>query len=124
LRDENCALCNAIKSEIQLDYYAGFVILKTKNKKGHAKRCMVVTSNHRRQLKQPEEDTATAFLFRFIESQHRDHDWTIMQPTHASIPEHWHLVASTLDEGEDQYLIEDTDRIEIRFKQASGRSRK
>ncbi|SRR6266571_3345013 len=115
MKTSECKICQAFDNEPILDYYAGFAIIQTKNMKGHAERVMVVSQKHERAVHPVEQDTAKAFLFRFILASD-DYDWTIMEPTHASIPEHWHLVASTLDEGEDQELIKDTRRIEIRFK--------
>jgi hypothetical protein len=122
MKDRDCVLCIALDSEVQLDYYAGFAIIQTKNKKGHSQRIMVMTRWHEREVEQVEKDIAMAFLFRYIISHRRDDDWTIMEPTHASIPAHWHLVGSTIDEGEDQKLIADTGRIEIRFLKAGERA--
>src|SRR2546427_5721887 len=96
--ENNCLLCEAVHNEPWLDYYAGFAIIKTKNMKGHSKRCMVLSSKHKRELGEQEVETATAFLFRYLSSVHRDHDWAIMDSTHASIPEHWHMVATTINE--------------------------
>src|SRR5437867_4132021 len=115
MKDLECKICQAFDNEPILDYYAGFAIIQTKNMKGHSTRVMVVSHHHERKVKEIERDTAISFLFRYL-LQYYKNDWTIMEPTHASIPDHWHLVASTLDEGDDQYLIQDTRRIEIRFK--------
>jgi hypothetical protein len=102
-----------------------FKIIKTKKMKGHSKRCMVIAQMHVPSVSPAEKEFAMGFLFRYIISEHCDHDWTIMEPTHATIPNHWHLVASTLGESmaTDIYQIVDTDRIEIRFMKAAGRSR-
>src|SRR5712691_8558706 len=116
-----CALCNAIKNE-QANYIQfngmggmfGLVLLPTKNSKGHNQRVMVVANQHIKTPSDNQKDRAMQMLFDWI-LLNDDYDWAIMQPTHATIPDHWHLVASSLGESTatDTYQIVDTDRIEI-----------
>lgn len=125
-----CPLCLAVENEEHLAYFTSdnemgdgdwFYILPTKNKKGHELRFQVVNKEHGSIApgcwdiptpKVPQD--GINLLFQFMLKFKKD--FTIMEPTHASIPEHWHVVASTLDSGDDDAQIVDTDRIEIRFK--------
>ena len=122
-----CPLCVAVHSEVPLKTIPSnggivYVILKTKDMKGHPHRVMVVSDRHG--LYVPESSRAIAALFQFIIEGHQCHDWVILSPTHATVKDHWHRVASDTDpKGKDSLLIERTDRIEIRFKAAGECSR-
>ncbi len=121
MREPKCPLCKALFNEDILDGMNAtfgddaYGILPTKDMKGHAERIQVIRYDHD---SKGNYEKASMLLFDFIVRNHRDHDWAIMEPTHASIPDHFHLVATTIDDerAEDEDLIEDTDRIEIRFK--------
>ena len=128
----DCALCLALKNEVTeyLDFkymggMFGLVILRTKLNKGHDERIMIVANQHVKTIPRSQRDAAMQMLWNWI-ILNDDYDWVIMQPTHATIPDHWHLVASTLHESSatDTYQIIDTDRIEIHFKKAAGKNRK
>ena len=115
--NDNCPLCKAVREEDVFFWHGEdrseiFAILPTSNQKGHSSRWMICSNTHVSTIKNITD--ARLQLISVMLSEHKD--FTIMSPTHASFPEHWHLVACTLDEGEDQQQIADTDRIEIRFR--------
>lgn len=117
-----CPLCTAIATEKSLKLipiesdgftYTVFYILPTKDKKGHSHRYMVVSESHSPDNTGLEGD-AIAALFLFMREFGRD--FVILEPTNATVTSHWHRVSSCIcDSGTDQALIEQTERIEIRF---------
>lgn len=123
---EECRLCTALENEDPLEEADGFTILAANTLKGHSKRIMIVLNAHDSLLDAESDEEwqevlaavqyATIALFDYILSNRDEDDkWAIMAPTHASIPDHFHLMATTLDAGEDMDQITDTERIEIRF---------
>lgn len=87
-------------------------IVPTKTKKGHSYRYMIVTHEHVSET--PLEEDAIAALFLFMKQFKRD--FVILEPTNATVTSHWHRVSNCIcDSGTDQALIEQTERIEIRF---------
>jgi len=116
-----CNLCTAVSNEPEeafiLPLYEGglaFEILKTKDSKGHKHRYMVVAERHTETVSEFEANYAMGRLFEFMLSRKLDM-FTILQPTHASIKNHWHLVSSSMDIGNDEDKIADTQRIEVRL---------
>lgn len=115
-----CILCQVITTEPEEEYISTwdggmtFEILKTKADKGHIYRYMVVAEHHISDVLEDEGQIAIGRLFGFMEKFKIP--FTIMEPTHATIKDHWHLVASTLDNGDDVQQILDTKRIEVYFK--------
>lgn len=127
--DENCALCMALQKEKKLAYFTSdnemgdgdwFYILPTKNKKGHKRRFQVIYQNHgihvpekgevgQPMVPQDGKNLLFQYMLQFGE------DFAILEPDFASIPTHWHLVATTLEPGDDEALVAKTRRIEIRF---------
>jgi len=91
-----CKLCNALENEKDKYLYEDefCVILPTKNMKGHHKRVMIVSKEH--DVK--DGDSLTRFLIvRFIKfcEEYFDEEPTfaLVEPTYASIPDHWHIIA-------------------------------
>lgn len=117
LSTEYCGCCHAFWDEVghYLDGpngYGSFKIVETKNNKGHEFRFMVVSKSHTSHIDY--EPEAVAELWKFMKSFKRD--FVILQPDFASIKDHWHVVASTLDSGTDDEQIAKTRRLECRFK--------
>ena len=121
-----CPLCDAIKNEaeeVAISAYEGsmtFQILKTKNSKQHYHRYMIVAEEHVNDLSEFEEYVAKAALFQFMlekmtHGKNRAgnmYPFTIMEPDHATIKDHWHIVASDYH-GEDFNQIEQTTRLVV-----------
>jgi hypothetical protein len=117
-----CRLCRALETEpakkrIPSNGYSwgtGYTILPTKDKKGHKHRYMIVSNVHE-EYNAEHDDRALGELIQFM--LQFGVDFTIMQPTFASIKRHWHLVASTLEENAmDVAQIQNTPRIEIKVR--------
>lgn len=130
MADKDCPLCKAIaiepEAEGAFEAYPGsmtFEILETKDKKKHDARFMVVATEHVDHVSSYEEATAKAHLFRFMIMRDdltnrsdvplRKTDFYILERTHATIPNHWHLVACDAYFGNDFEKINDTDRIMV-----------
>src|SRR5947209_12614443 len=97
-----CGCCDAFITEgYPFHDREYFKIVRTNNDKGHSQRFMVVSYTHAPHV--ADEEYARSELMRFMILAHQD--FTIMEPTHASIPGHWHIVACSLDEGTDQNKI-------------------
>ena len=124
-----CPLCKIIEKEalervFHVDHEVSgrklkdrFFIVATKNKKGHVYRYMVVLDGHNPVVDQEAENGAIAEFFRFM--KRFGVDFAIMESTHATIAGHWHRVATDLHpDAEDVKQMEDTDRLEVRFKKA------
>ena len=101
---DSCPLCEAIKNEPHLAENKDFVILRTKKMKGHKERIMIVFRVHVMELLSPSYNEGEAFLteigkqlFSYVPF------FVIMEPTFASIKDHWHLVASDLDHTAEDY---------------------
>ena len=102
--DLSCPLCEAIKNEKILASNEDFVILRTKKMKGHRERIMVVFRVHTDVLLGPSInkgldllEKAGKELFKYTTF------FVIMEPTYATIKDHWHLVASDLNRNAEDY---------------------
>jgi len=91
-------------------------IVRTKTLKGHRERIMIYPVGHRAQLEN-EQQVGEAYLLLYqIGSRIFNYarEWTIMEPTFATVPFHWHRVASDLvPEAEDLEQIQRTPRLVI-----------
>jgi len=128
MTEKECGCCRAYKEKTGSsvggwfhaeDHYEWFRIVPTKDSKGHELRLMVVSKRHAAHVGY--ESEAKMELIKQMLAH--GSDFAVFQPTHATIPDHWHIVASTLGESNasDTYQIQDTDRIEIRFKYRVGK---
>ena len=114
----DCRLCDALDNESPVDVANGFAILRANKLKGHKQRLMIVSITHRQEVELEEIRYAVMVLFEYLlRKRAGDDSWAIMAPTHASIPEHFHLMATTLEDedAEDSDQIIDTERIVVRF---------
>lgn len=89
-----CPLCEALKNEKHLFLYENneLVILPTKTKKGHHKRVMILSKEHKRY---PQEERKLLNTFQTWCKSYFDEEPTfaICDPKYASFPEHWHRIA-------------------------------
>ncbi len=108
-----CSLCNLTLWEV--DYEDDDVVLaEARDKKKHALRYMVTSREH---TTNPPRSTRWKALGILMEiAQGTSFHSGILLGTHASIPDHWHLVLCDLVSGEDRALIDRTYRWEIDYK--------
>ena len=123
-----CPLCTAAAMETPEAVFAGgraedpttFVILQTKNMKGHEWRYMILTTKHVANI--PNIGQAEAYLYYYMRLRGVE-AFEIMEPNHATVKDHWHRVASDMETGDDRELVGQTDRIQVIVKQ-DDRNRK
>jgi len=123
-----CPLCTAAATENPRGVFVGgdtnhpntLVILQTKNMKGHEFRYMILPTNHIAEIPSPGQ--AEAYLYYFMRGSGIK-AFEIMEPTNATIKDHWHRVASDMETGNDRELVRQTDRIQVIVKQ-DDRNRK
>ena len=89
-----CKLCEAVKKEKPIFAFEEYVILSTKNMKGHHKRIMLVSREHKKSLA-PIEERHVMDIFTIFCQHHFDEEPTfaLVESTYASIPDHWHKIA-------------------------------
>jgi len=94
-----CPLCNLDLNEEKVFYEdEAFVILRTKNLKGHHERIMIVLKAHEHSIGFKGVEGALYTLERVCKRLFGyAPKWVIMDNTFATIREHWHLVASDLN---------------------------
>ena len=96
---ENCSICKIdLKSPEERVHYAddGIAIVDTLDKKGHEGRIMVYVFGHTRE---PPEQARQYAREKLIETARTaiDAPRIIVYGTMATVPGHWHLIASDLD---------------------------
>ena len=89
-----CKLCEAIKNEKPIYFTKNYIILPTKNLKGHHKRIMILPKAHISKLSKEEERYVNG-LFKSFCKKYFDEEptYVIVDSTYATIPEHWHRIA-------------------------------
>lgn len=94
-----CPLCNLdLKNEIIYGEYGPFLVIRTKNLKGHRERIMIVHKQHVHSISNAEYEEALDFLVEIGKRVfHYTPKFVIMDSTFATITEHWHLVCTDLD---------------------------
>lgn len=104
----NCPLCNLDLNNEKIFYEdEAFIVLRTKNLKGHHERIMIVSKEHRHSIGFNGVESALDILEKVGKRLFGyTAKWVIMDTTFATIKEHWHLVASDLDPN-----AEDFDKI-------------
>lgn len=120
MQTKNCQLCKARLSEklVMFDETDTYAILPTKDKKGHKFRYMVVSLEHTTEPCNPEQ--GVSFLFSVMKQF--GVDFTIMEPDHATVKDHWHRVASDFKEdSKDVEQMVNTNRIEVRHIKAGDK---
>jgi hypothetical protein len=121
-----CSLCEAIKNEPEevwiapaYEGHTDFEILKTKADKGHKFRYMIVSRVHMEDVGKESWRYAAGRLIEFMLDKCDEDAFAVMYPDHATIKDHFHLVATDLNKlAQDVRLIDNTKRFEIRYKEA------
>jgi len=92
-----CKLCKALKNEKDKYLYEDkdIVFLPTKTMKGHNKRIMIVSKEH---IKYPsisdEREWVDSFIKFCKEYFNEEPTFALCESTYATIPNHWHLIAT------------------------------
>jgi len=126
LRDENhkgnpCPLCNIPGQEV-LAEFPRWRLARTKTMKQHRERLMLYHREHVKTL--DEQSIGEAYmLFLTIGRRYFSYTdrWAVFEPVYATVPDHWHRVASDLNPGSEDYeqilktprLIIHTDQMTI-----------
>ncbi|OLD40055.1 MAG: hypothetical protein AUI21_05070 [Nitrospirae bacterium 13_1_40CM_2_62_10] len=87
-----------------LEEYARWRLARTKTMKGHKERLMLFHKEHRKSLDEQSVGEAYLLLLR-IGSRFFSYarEWAIFEPVYATVPDHWHRVASDLDNKAQDY---------------------
>lgn len=116
--EKPCPLCNIPDAEVLMEF-PRWRIARTKTMKGHKERFMIYSNDHVKTL--DEQSVGEAFLM-LMTISHRffshTNTWAIFEPVYATVPDHWHRVASDLDPAADDHeqilktprLVIDTER--------------
>lgn len=105
LKALNCPLCELDLKKEKI-YYEDrfFIVLRTKTLKGHRERIMIVRKQHEHTIPYKAYERALDLLSKI---GRRVFSYTpkfvIMDTTFATINDHWHLVASDLDPGSEDF---------------------
>ncbi len=109
-----CPLCKISQAEV-LAEFEQWRLARTKTMKGHRERLMLYHKEHLKTL--DEQSIGEAFILlskigsKFFEYADK---WAIFEPVYATVPDHWHRVASDLSESaEDFQQILNTPRLVI-----------
>lgn len=98
-----CSLCNIPEQEVLVEYQR-WKLVRTKTMKGHKERLMLLHKKHVRTL--DEGSIGEAYLLmmkagsKFFSYTNK---WAIFEPVYATVPDHWHRVASDLDKKAQDY---------------------
>ena len=109
-----CPLCKIPREEVLAEFQS-WKLARTKTMKGHRERLMLFHREHVRRLDEGSIGQAYMLLvqagskyFSFAEK------WAVFEPVYATVPDHWHRVASDLDSSaEDHEQILKTPRMII-----------
>ena len=119
-REANCPLCKISGAEV-LAEFPRWRLARTKTMKGHKERLMLYHKEHLKTL--DEQSIGEAYiLLSEIGSKFFSYadKWAIFDPVYATVPDHWHRVASDLDRNASDYeQILKTPRMIIDNKEGS-----
>ncbi len=98
LKALNCPLCELdLKKEKVYFEDGSFVVLRTKDMKGHRERIMIVYKQHQHTISRSAYERALDILSKVGRVFSYTPKFVIMDTTFATINDHWHLVATDLD---------------------------
>jgi hypothetical protein len=119
-RDSNCPLCKIAGDEV-LAEFPRWKLARTKTMKGHKERLMLYHKEHLRTLDEQSIGEAYILLSKIGSKFFSYTDkWAIFEPVYATVPDHWHRVASDLDESaQDHQQILKTPRTIIDNKEGT-----
>jgi hypothetical protein len=102
--DSDCPLCEIGGDEV-LAEFPRWRLARTKTMKGHKERLMLYHRDHLETLDEQSIGEAYLLLSRMGSKFFSYTDkWAIFEPVYATVPRHWHRVASDLDEKAQDYL--------------------
>ena len=102
-RDVNCPLCKISGNEV-LAEFPRWRLARTKTMKGHRERLMLYHKEHLRTLDEQSIGEAYVLLSKIGSKFFSYADkWAIFEPVYATVPDHWHRVASDLDDSAQDY---------------------
>jgi len=98
LKALNCPLCELdLRKENVYFEDNSFVVLRTKDMKGHRERIMIVYKQHQHTLPRGAFERSLDILSKVGRVFSYTPKFVIMDTTFATINDHWHLVATDLD---------------------------
>jgi hypothetical protein len=98
-----CSLCNIPQEEVLVEFER-WRLVRTKTMKGHRERLMLLHKDHVRTLDEGSIGEAYLLLMKAGSKFFSYTDkWAIFEPVYATVPNHWHRVASDLDESAQDY---------------------
>jgi hypothetical protein len=102
-KDARCPLC-MISGEEVLAEFTRWKLARTKTMKGHKERLMLYHKEHLKTLDEQSIGEAYILLSKIGSKFFSYTDkWAIFEPVYATVPDHWHRVASDLDESAQDY---------------------
>ena len=109
-----CSLCKIPPGEVLAEFQR-WKLVRTKTMKGHRERLMLLHKEHVRNIDEGSVGEAYLLLMKAGSKFFSYTDkWAIFEPVYATVPDHWHRVASDLDENaQDHTQILKTPRMII-----------
>ena len=102
-RETDCPLCKITGAEV-LAEFPRWKLARTRTMKGHRERLMLYRKEHVKTLDEQSIGEAYILLSRIGSKFFSYTDrWAIFEPIYATVPNHWHRVASDLDEKAQDY---------------------
>jgi hypothetical protein len=102
-KDANCPLCKISGDEVIAEY-PRWRLARTKTMKGHKERLMLYHKEHLKTLDEQSIGEAYILLSKIGSKLFSYTDkWAIFDPVYATVPDHWHRVASDLDKNASDY---------------------
>jgi hypothetical protein len=102
-REANCPICQISGDEI-LAEFPRWRLARTKTMKGHKERLMLYHTEHLTTIDEQSIGEAYILLSKIGSKFFSYTDkWAIFEPVYATVPDHWHRVASDLDESAQDY---------------------
>jgi hypothetical protein len=120
-KEKPCPLCTIPSEEVLMEF-PRWRLARTKTMKGHKERLMIYHRDHVKTVDEQSVGEAHMILLTIGQKFFSyTAQWGIFEPVYATVPDHWHRVASDLDPGSDDYeqilktprLIIDTDQMTI-----------
>ncbi|OLE89752.1 MAG: hypothetical protein AUF79_11535 [Crenarchaeota archaeon 13_1_20CM_2_51_8] len=111
---ELCPLCRISQGEVIVEFER-WKLARTKTMKGHKERLMLYHKDHVKTLDEGSIGEAYLLLMKAGSKFFSYTDkWAIFEPVYATVPDHWHRIASDLDKNaEDHAQILKTPRMII-----------
>jgi hypothetical protein len=101
--NQPCPLCKIPLGEVLAEFQR-WKLVRTKTMKGHKERLMLLHKEHVRTLDEGSVGEAYLLLMKAGSKFFSYTDkWAIFEPVYATVPDHWHRVASDLDESAQDY---------------------